>query len=74
MKFKGSGSKGNRVIERKRSVTDGQTDRRTDGQTDKAKTICLSQRGGGDINMSNAKPVTIYMFKVNNTLYRMLWL
>jgi len=32
MKFEGSGSKGTRVIERKRSVTDGQTDRRTDGQ------------------------------------------
>ena len=29
MKFKASGSKGTRVIERKRSVTDGQTDRRT---------------------------------------------
>jgi len=29
MKFEGSGSKGTRVIERKRSVTDGQTDRRT---------------------------------------------
>ena len=38
MKFEGSGSKGTRVIERKRSVTDG--------QTDKAKTICLPQRGG----------------------------
>jgi len=44
MKFEGSGSKGTRVIERKRSVTDGQTARRTDGQTDKAKTICLPQR------------------------------
>ena len=32
MKFEGSGSKGTRVIERKRSVTDGQTARRTDGQ------------------------------------------
>ena len=29
MKFEGSGSKGTRVIERKRSVTDGQTARRT---------------------------------------------
>jgi len=36
--IEGSGSKGTRVIERKRSVTDG--------QTDKAKTICLPQRGG----------------------------
>jgi len=35
MKFDGSGSKGTRVIERKRSVTDGQTDRRIDGQTDR---------------------------------------
>jgi len=34
MKFEGSGSKGTRVIERKRSVTDGQTARRIDGQTD----------------------------------------
>jgi len=33
MKFEGSGSKGTRVIKRKRSVTDGQTGRRTDGQT-----------------------------------------
>ena len=32
MKFEGSGSKGTRVIERKRSVTDRQTDRRIDGQ------------------------------------------
>ena len=51
MKFKGSGSKGTRVIERKRSVTDGQTDRRTDGQTDKAKTIMSPPEGGGDINI-----------------------
>jgi len=35
MKFEGSGTKGTQVIERKRSVTDG--------QTDKAKTICLPQ-------------------------------
>jgi len=41
MKIEGSGSKGTQVIERKRSVTDGQTARRTDGQTDKEKTICL---------------------------------
>jgi len=34
MKFEGSGSKGTRVIERKQSVTDGQTARRIDGQTD----------------------------------------
>jgi len=61
MKFEGSGSKGTRVIERKRSVTDGQTarridgqtDRRTDGQTDKAKTICLPQRGGDIIKLSS---------------------
>ena len=32
MKFEGSGSKGTQVIERKRSVTDGQTTRRIDGQ------------------------------------------
>ena len=32
MKFEGSGSKGTRVIERKRSVTDGQTDGQPDGQ------------------------------------------
>ena len=66
MKFEGSGSKGTRVIERKRSVTDGQTARRVDGQTDgrtdeqtdKAKTICLPQRGG-DINMMKLV-ITIY--------------
>jgi len=45
MKFESSGIKGTWVIERKQSVTDGQTDRRTDGQTDKAKTIYLPQRG-----------------------------
>jgi len=45
MKFEGSGAKGTRVIERKQSVTDGQTARRIDGQTDKAKTICLPHRG-----------------------------
>ena len=32
MKFEGSGSKGTRVIERKQSVTDGQTDGQPDGQ------------------------------------------
>jgi len=32
MKSEGSGSKGTRVIERKRSVTDGQKDRQPDGQ------------------------------------------
>ena len=32
MKFEGSGSKGTRVIERKRSVTYGQTNRQPDGQ------------------------------------------
>ena len=42
MKFEGSGSKGTWVIERKQSVTDG--------QTDKVKTICLPQGGGRDIN------------------------
>ena len=44
MKFEGSGSKGTQVIERKRSVTDGQTDRRTDGQTDMAKTTRVIER------------------------------
>jgi len=41
MKYERSGSKGTQVIERKTKY-----DRRTDGQTDKAKTICLPQRGG----------------------------
>jgi len=51
MKFKGSGSKGTRVIERKRSVTNGQTDRRTDSQTDRRtrQKQYVSPRGGGDI-------------------------
>ena len=53
MKFEGSGSKGTRVIERKRSVTDG--------QTDKAKTICLPQRGGYIIKCTVTEP----MFNVN---------
>ena len=46
MKFEGSGSKGTRVIERKQSVTDGQTDRRTDGQ---GKNNMSPPEGGGDI-------------------------
>jgi len=48
MKFEGSGSKGTRVIERKRSVTDGQTDRRIDGQTDgrTRQKQYVSPRGG----------------------------
>jgi len=52
LKFEGSGSKGTRVIERKRTVTDGQTDRRIDGQTDRRtrQKQYVSPRGGGDIN------------------------
>ena len=46
MRFEGSGSNGTRVIERKRSVTDVQTARRIDGQTDKAKIAVHSPRGG----------------------------
>jgi len=53
MKFEGFGSKGTRVIERKQSVTDGQTDRRTD----KAKTICLPQKGGDIIKLMKGKAV-----------------
>ena len=51
MKFEGSGSKGTRVIERKRSVTDGQTDGRPDGLTDRRtrQKQYVSPRGGGDI-------------------------
>jgi len=44
MKFKGSGSKGTRVIERKRSVTDGQTARRTRQNN-------MYPPDGGDIKM-----------------------
>jgi len=48
MKFEGSGSKGTWVIERKRSVTDGQTARRIDGQTDRRtrQKQYVSPRGG----------------------------
>jgi len=45
MKFEGSGSKGTRVIERKRSVTDGQTD----GRTDRQGKNNMSPPEGGDI-------------------------
>ena len=48
MKFEGSGSKGTRVIERKRSVTDGQTDRRIDGQ---GKNNMSPPEGGDIINL-----------------------
>jgi len=44
MKFEGSGSKGTRVIERKRSVTDGQTDGRTARRTRQKQHV--SPRGG----------------------------
>jgi len=47
MKCEGSGSKGTRVIERKQSVTDGQTVRRT-GQKQYD-----SPGGGGDITTTN---------------------
>jgi len=43
MKFEGSGSKGTLVIERKRSVTEGQTARRT------RQKQYVSPRGEGDI-------------------------
>jgi len=48
MKFEGSGSKITRVIERKRSVTDGQTDRQPDGWTDRRtkQKQYVSPRGG----------------------------
>jgi len=54
MKFEGSGSKGTCVIERKRSVTDGQTDRQPDGQTDRRtrQKQYVSPRGGGHKNIS----------------------
>ena len=46
MKYEHSKWKGSPVIDRKRSVTDG----RTDWRTDRAKPICLPQKGG-DINI-----------------------
>ena len=49
MKFEGSGSKGTRVIERKQSVTDGQTDRQIDGQG--KNNMSPPEGGGGDINI-----------------------
>ena len=52
MKFEGSGSKGylsywaeTKCDRRTDGLTDRRTDRQPDGQTDKAKTICLPQRG-----------------------------
>jgi len=53
MKFEGSGSKSTQVIERKRSVTDGQTARRTDGQGKNN----MSPPEGGDI-------IAIYMCSI----------
>ena len=55
MKFEGSGSKGTRVIERKRSVTDGQTDRRTDGQ---GKNNMSPPEGGDIIKKANNNAVS----------------
>ena len=52
MKFEGSGSKGTRVIERNRSVTDGQTDRRT------RQKQYVSPRGGGDIITQQSESMT----------------
>ena len=53
MKFEGSGSKGTRVIERKQSVTDGQTARRTDGQ---GKNNMSPPEGGGRHNHTTCAP------------------
>ena len=62
MKFEGSGSKGTRVIERKRSVTDGPTDRRTDGQ---GKNNMSPPEGGRHNNNSNNDNSVV--FKVQST-------
>jgi len=52
MKFEVSGSKGTRVIERKRSVTDRQTDGQTDGKTDgQGKNNMSPPEGRGDIKI-----------------------
>ena len=39
-------------------------DRRTDGQTDKAKTICLPQRGGDIIKLTAGKS-----YVINNNIF-----
>ena len=58
MKFEGSGSKGTQVIERKRSVTDGQTARQTDGQT-RQKQYVSPRGGGGDIMNQSVNKIFI---------------
>jgi len=67
LRFEGSGSKGTRVIERKRSVTDGQTDRQPDRQGKNnmsppeggrynyymlGKSVCVCGGGGDNSNMA----------------------
>ena len=73
MKFEGSGSKGTRVIERKRSVTDGQTDRRTDGQGKNN----MSPPEGGRHNLLTAVIVIIRVritspkhFNISSQIYK----
>ena len=67
MKFEVSGSKGTRVIERKRSVTDGQTARRT-----RQKQICLPPSNYMYIHICNSYNKAIicvhtYDYKVKAT-------
>ena len=65
MKFKGSGSKATRVIERKRSVTDGQTDRRT------RQKQYVSTRGEGHNKMwtllTCRKDIIIFSYKSDDS-------
>jgi len=63
MKFKGSGSKGTLVIERKQSVTDGQTDRRT------RQKQYVSLRGGG---RHNRDPLVMINFDPRGTIWATL--
>ena len=66
MKFEGFGSKGTRVIERKRSVTDGQTDGRT-----RQKQYVSLRGGGGDITICGVldqKGNNFVFFKGNNII------
>jgi len=65
MKFECSGSKGTRVIERKRSVTDGQTARQPDSQTDRRtrQKQYVSPRGGRH---------NTYILSVNTCIFTVL--
>ena len=69
MKFEGSGSNGTRVIERKRSVTDGQTDSQTDRRTDGQGKNNMSPQEGERHNDYKETPIFKHCLKYHLDFY-----